>query len=448
MSTRTPWSIIAAYVLPAFPVAAFGMPLVVHLPNLYASKEVGIPLATVGLIFFLIRVVDLFIDPLAGYVSDRWRTRFGRRRPIIALGTPIFALGIWLAFVPGGAVSPLHLMGCLLVMYLGYSSVVVPHLSWGAEISGDYHERSRIYGWYQFLTVSGMLGVLIVPAVLEAKGYPLTAQVTAMAVFAIASLIPGVAICLAVVPEPEVRLSTQAGLIPTLRFLFRNAALKRVILVDLIESTNQGARGAMFLYFVGLGLALPKFGGTVLLVYFFSGVVCAPLWIALSRRIGKSRALIASYVYGIAAGLALFLIPPGNKPVALAMIAITGACYAAPAFLIRAMMADVADADTYETGAERAGLLYAFLTMTSKLGIGWSVTIAFGLLALLGFDPKIHDTPGAIENLRLVYILLPVLLAGASLAVMLGYPLDEERQRELRVEIERRRALATTGEAS
>jgi Na+/melibiose symporter-like transporter len=204
----------------------------------------------------------------------------------------------------------------------------------------------------------------------------------------------------------------------------------------------------MFLYFIALGLALPKFGGTLLLVYFFSGVVCAPLWIALSRRIGKSRALIASYVYGIAAGLSLFLIPLGSKPVALAVIAITGASYAAPAFLIRAMMADVADADTYETGAERAGLLYAFLSMTSKLGIGWSVTIAFGLLSLLGFDPKIHDTPGAIENLRLVYILLPVLLAGASLVAMLGYPLTEERQRTLRIEIERRRALATTGEAS
>jgi Na+/melibiose symporter-like transporter len=264
----------------------------------------------------------------------------------------------------------------------------------------------------------------------------------AMAVFAIASMIPGIAICLAVVPEPEVRLNTQAGLLPTLRFLSKNAALRRVILVDLIESTNQGARGAMFLYFISLGLALPKFGGTLLLVYFLSGVVCAPLWIALSRRIGKSRTLIASYVYGISTGLLLFLIPLGSRPAAMAVIALTGASYAAPAFLIRAMMADVADADTYETGAERAGLLYAFLSMTTKLGIGWSVTIAFGLLALLGFDPKIHEAPGAIENLRLVYILLPIGLAALSLIAMLGYPLTEARQRELRQEIERRRAMA------
>jgi len=335
-----------------------------------------------------------------------------------------------------------YLGTCLIVMYFGYSFVLVPHLSWGSEISSDYHERSRIYGWHQALTVAGMMCVLIVPAVLERQGYPLSTQVTAMAVFAIATLIPSVIVCLVVVPEPEVRLSTQAGLLPTLRFLLRDKALRRVMAVDLIESTNQGARGAMFLYFVSLGLALPKFGGTMLLAYFLAGVVCAPLWIALARRTGKSRALMIAYAYGIVAGLLLFAIPPGSKPAALALVALTGASYAAPAFLIRAMMADVADADTHETGAERAGMMYAFLSMTSKLGIGWSVTIAFGLLAVLGFDPKVHDAPGAIESLRFVYILLPVGLAALSLLAMIGYPLNEERQRALRLDIERRRAAA------
>jgi Na+/melibiose symporter-like transporter len=103
------------------------------------------------------------------------------------------------------------------------------------------------------------------------------------------------------------------------------------------------------------------------------------------------------------------------------------------------MMADVADADTHENDAERAGMMYAFLSMTSKFGIGWSVTIAFGTLALLGFNPRIHNTAVAIENLRYFYILLPVALAGLSLLTLWGYPLNEARQRELRAEIERRR---------
>jgi Na+/melibiose symporter-like transporter len=437
--SRTRWQTVLAYVLPSFPLAAVGMPIVVHLPNFYASKEVGLSLVTVGAIFGFMRIFDILIDPVAGYISDRWRTRFGRRRPVMAIGMPILAAGLWLAFVPGGHVSVAHVCVCLFIMYFGWSFVIIPHLSWGSEISGDYHERSRIYGWSQALTVAGMMCVLVIPAVLEQKGFPLSTQVMAMAIFSIATLVPSVILCLAVVPEPAVKLNTQAGLIPTLRFLFKNRAIRRVLAVDLIESTNQGARGATFLYFAALALGLPHLGGTLLLVYFLSGVVFAPAWIALSRRIGKSRALIASYVYMIVAGPLLFLVPVGSSLAAFVLVAITGASYAAPAFLIRSLMADVGDADTHENGAERAGIMYSFLSMTSKLGIGWSVALAFGMLALLGFNPRIHNTPAAIEHLRLVYILLPVFLSAISLVVMLGYPLSETRQRELRVAIDRRR---------
>ena len=445
---RTPWYIITSYVLPSFPLAALGMPIVVHLPNFYASKEVGLGFATVGAIFGLMRILDLLIDPVTGYLSDRWQTRFGRRRPVIAMGLPILLVGLWMVFVPGAHASVPAVCFWLFIMYLGWSLVVVPHLSWGSEISTDYHERSRIYGWSQALTVAGMMGVLIIPAVLEQRHYALSTQVMAMAIFSIATMVPTLLLCLFVVPEPQVKLATTAGLLPTLRFLLKNRAIRRIMAVDLIESTNQGARGAMFLYFAGLALALPTLRGTLLLVYFLSGVVFTPAWIALSRRIGKHRTLIASFAYGIGGGLLMLFIPPNSPGWAFAVIAFTGASYGAPAFLIRAMMADVADADTHENDAERAGMMYAFLSMTSKFGIGWSVAIAFGFLTLLGFDPKIHNSAAAVENLRLFFILLPVALAGLSILTMVGYPLNEARQRELRAEIERRRAQAGRGDLS
>ncbi|HSM96315.1 MAG TPA: MFS transporter [Rhizomicrobium sp.] len=439
---RTPWYIVTSYVLPSFPLAALGMPIVVHLPNFYASKEVGLGFATVGAIFGLMRILDLLIDPVTGYLSDRWQTRIGRRRPVIALGLPILLVGLWMVFVPGAHASVPAVCFWLFIMYLGWSLVVVPHLSWGAEISTDYHERSRIYGWSQALTVAGMMGVLIIPAILEHRHYALSTQVMAMAVFSIITMVPTLLLCLFVVPEPQVKLATKAGLLPTLRFLLKNNAIRRIMTVDLIESTNQGARGAMFLYFAGLALGLPTLRGTLLLVYFLSGVIFTPAWIALSRRIGKHRTLIASFAYGMTGGALMLFIPYGSPQWAFAVIAFTGASYGAPAFLIRAMMADVADADTHENNAERAGMMYAFLSMTSKLGIGWSVAIAFGFLTLLGFDPKIHNSAAAIENLRLFFILLPVALAGLSILTMVGYPLNEARQKELRAEIERRRMEA------
>ncbi|HUB85470.1 MAG TPA: MFS transporter [Rhizomicrobium sp.] len=439
---RTPWGVLVSYVLPSFALAALGMPIVVHLPKLYASQGIGLDFVTVGAIFAIMRVLDVVIDPLMGYISDRWRTPIGRRRPVIALGAPLLCLGIWMAFNPQGHVGIGYLCFWLFVMYLGWSAVVVPHLSWGAEISSDYHERSRIYGWYQTLTVMGMMGVLMMPAILEQKGYPLATQVMAMAAFALVTLVPSVVLCLIFVPEPDVKLSTRAPLLPTLRFLLRNSAMRRIMAVDFIESLNQGARGSMFLYFASLGLALPKFGGTLLLCYFLSGIIFMPVWIALSRRIGKHRALMVSFVYGILAVSLFFLIPQGNAEVAFVIIPLSGASYGAPAFLIRAMMADVADADTVETGAERAGIMYSFLSLTSKFGIGCSVALAFGTLSWLGFDPKIHNSAAAIDHLRYFFILLPLVLAAIGFATMLGYPLDETEQKRLRTDIERRRAAA------
>ena len=437
---------LLAYVLPSIPLAAVGLPLAVHLPQFYASRTIGLGMSITGVIFAVMRIFDVFIDPITGYWSDRWRTRFGRRRPLIMLGAPILALGIWMVFVPGGPVGVAHLCFWLFVMYLGWSMTVIPHLSWGAELSPDYHERSRVYGWSQVSTLVGFLGVLIVPAILEHGKASESLQVMSMAIFAIVLLLPSIALCLGLVPEPEVKLRTHAPLIPTLRFLLKNRAIRSVMAVDLIESTNQGARGAMFIYFARFALGEPKWGSSLLLIYFVSGIVFIPGWIALSRRIGKHRTLICCYVYGILSAPMLFLIPPGDLKVAIPIFILTGVTYGAPAFLLRSMMADVADADAAENGAERAGLMYSFLSLTSKFGLGWAVGIAFPILALMGFDPKQVNPPAAIEHMRIFYILLPMLLASLSLSVMLGYPLDETRQRALRDAIEMRRRTHTSAD--
>jgi GPH family glycoside/pentoside/hexuronide:cation symporter len=437
---RTPFPVLFSYVLPAFAIAAFGMPLTVFLPNFYASKEFAIPLVLVGVIFAAIRLVDVVIDPAIGYLSDQLRTRFGRRRPMIVLGTPLMALGIWMVYAPPAGIGPVYLTAWLLLMYFGYSLILVPHLSWGSELSTEYHERSRIYGWVQILTVAGMMTVLLVPAVMTVKGFSVPSQIAAMGVLSIASLIVGVVACLAVVPEPPVNAAhaTRAPFFATLRFVLRNSAMWRLMTLDFLESLNQGSRGAVFLYFTGYALLMPKYGVIFLVGYFLAGVIFAPAWIALSRRIGKHRALNAAYIYGIVAGPSLFFIPPGNFLVAFIIITVSGASYAAPALFIRAMMADVADADTLQNKVERAGLMYSFLSLTSKVGLAVAVLIALKVLSLMGFDPKHINPAGVIANFRILYILTPVGFAISTLVLMLGYPLTEAKQRELRAAIARR----------
>jgi Na+/melibiose symporter-like transporter len=432
---------ILAYVLPSLPWAALGLPIVVHLPQFYASKEIGLSLGVTGLVFSLCRIADVFIDPMMGYFSDRLQTRWGRRRPLVVLGTPLLILGIWMVFVPGGHVSVVYLSAWLFVMYVGLSMMSIPHLSWGAELSTDYHERSRIYGWSQVSTIVGMVGVLVLPVVLEwLGGYSLATQIMAMAVFAIVLLIPSVALCASVLPEPEVKLKAHAPLLPTLKFLLKDRALRRVVTIDLIASTSGGAIGATFFFFARSALELPRSAGALLLAYFISGCICIPFWIWLSRRIGKHRALTASFAFTVVTMPLLLLIPRGSLAVALPVFAVVGMNYGAPSFLLRSMMADIADVDSAENNTERAGLMYSLLTLTAKFGYGWAVGISFVALAWLGFDPKVANTPSVVEHLRLFFIALPAVFSLISLLILRGYPLDEIRQRGVRDEVERRRA--------
>jgi Na+/melibiose symporter-like transporter len=224
-----------------------------------------------------------------------------------------------------------------------------------------------------------------------------------------------------------------------LKFVLGNVAMRRVMALDLLEALNQGARGATFFFFANLALSLPRYSNTLLLAYFLSGVLCLPLWIALARRIGKHQALSTAYIYGLCTAPLIYFIPAGNFAFALAALAISGVSYGAPAFLIRAMMADVADADAVENNAERAGLMYSFLSLTSKFGLGWSVFIAFAILNAVGFDPKMVRPPALVlDHLRLVYVLVPAALAFTCLLLALRYPIDEREQRRLRDEIEQR----------
>ena len=436
----TPFQMFA-YVLPGLPLAALGLPIVVHLPQFYASHEIGLSLAVTGLVFSLCRIADVFVDPVMGYVSDRWRTRWGRRRPLFVLGTPLLVAGIWMTFVPGGPVGALYLSFWLFLMYVGWSMTTIPHLSWGAELSTDYHERSRIYGWAQAAVIIGMVGVLVLPAILEsAGGFSLADQILAMALFAILLLVPSVALCAAVLPEPDVKLKTHAPLLQTFKFLFRDGALRRVIVVDLIASTSAGGVGAMFFFFARFALGLPQLAGTLLLVYFVSGFVFIPFWIWLAGRIGKHRALMASFAYTVVSWPFLFAVPHGDFWAALTFFAMIGSSYGAPTFLLRSMMADVADVDAAEHNVERAGIMYSLLALTNKFGLGWAVGITFMILAWLGFDPKIQNTVAAIENMRVLFISLPIVLSLLNLGVLFGYSLDEARQRDVRAKVEHRRA--------
>jgi Na+/melibiose symporter-like transporter len=112
-------------------------------------------------------------------------------------------------------------------------------------------------------------------------------------------------------------------------------------------------------------------------------------------------------------------------------------------FLFRSIMADVADQDEAQSGQARAGLFFALLASTNKLGLAFALGIVGWSMAAIGFNAQGNNPPEVVDGLRLLYILPPMAVNLFIAIVMLRFPLDEAQQRENRRVIEERQVAAT-----
>ena len=423
-------STLVAFAGPGLPIGAVGLPLIVYLPPYYAGA-LGLDLAAVGLIFFLVRAIDVPLDPLLGHWMDRTRSRFGRYRPWLVTGGFTLALGSWLVFMAPPGIHVLDAFARLMLIYLGVSISVVALLGWGATLSDDYHQRSRVFGWFLASTVLGMILVLSLPPLV---GGGAAAGVQAMGWFVIL-LAPVTTLLMAwKVAERPVAGERPHADAAALKALARNRLVQRLFVLDVLTNVAPGITGAMFLFYFEHRLGFSAAAASLLLLaYFIAGFAAAPFWIGLARRIGKHKALAAScIVYCLFHG-GLSALPPAGFWIALPAMAIAGLPYVAAPFLLRAMLADAADTDRLETGLDRNALLQAVLTTTQKISYAVPVAIIYPVLSLIGFDPRPgeENTQAAILAMTLLFILAPVALMLASAWIAARWPLDRAAHAEV-----------------
>ncbi|MFU8816688.1 MAG: MFS transporter, partial [Pseudomonadales bacterium] len=156
------------------PLSMGGLPLGLYLTPYYAT-EFGISLTVIGLILMLTRITDVVTDPLIGTLSDRTPARFGRRGIWIFAGLPVMATAIVVVFDPFVAQpDAAYLFLGVACLYFGWTLIGIPLSAWVAEISADYHERSRITGARTWGGIVGSLLAISLPlflAWLASRGY-------------------------------------------------------------------------------------------------------------------------------------------------------------------------------------------------------------------------------------------------------------------------------------
>ncbi len=433
--TRLHPRLLAAYALPAFPLAILGLPLNVYLPAFW-GETMGLGLGAVGAVLLMTRLLDGLTDPLVGWLSDRTRTRFGRRRPWIAAAGVLAAPAVWLLFVPPEGAGAAHLFVCASLVYLGWTMINVPHSAWGAELSTDYNERTRITSWREAATIAGIVASALVPALVTGG---LAADLRALATVTILLAVPAILALLAVVPEPPPpaaptpRRSLRAFLSP----LGRNRPFLRLLAAWTVNGVANGLPAALFLLVVTYLLRAEAQAGALLLAYFLSGIAAVPFWSWLARRGTKHRAWCAAMLWACVVFAFVPLLGPGDWLAFLAICVLSGASLGADMALPPAMQADVIDLDHAESGEPRAGLFFAAWSMAQKAGNALAVGLGLPLLEWLGFRAGPEGAVG-LGALVALYAVAPILLKLSAVGLMWRFPLDRAAQAAIRARLERR----------
>jgi glycoside/pentoside/hexuronide:cation symporter, GPH family len=434
---------LAAFSALALPVAAVQVPLSVYLPAMLA-QHYGLPLSVLGMIFLFAKFWGALTDPLVGALSDRTRNAFGRRRGWILAGGIAFGAAVLLLFFPLFRLTPVYVGVVLFALYLAWSMIQIPYFAWSGEVSSDYQQRTRVATYQLVSGAVGLLLVLLLPTLAD-RFYPGqdTLNLAAMGAVILTTLVPGLIFTLRAFPEPahpERPLASPAPL-QTFRLIFGNRLLMRVLASDFSMTVGQLMRGALFVFFVGTYMQLPRWSSGLFLLQYLFGIAAGPIWMVIGRRVGKQRTAMTGELAQALINLGLVLVVPGRLALLLALTIAQGLAQGSGNLMLRSMVADVADQHRLQSGEDRAALFFSVFSISMKAGMAAAIGIALPLVSWFGFDPHaVYNSAQALLGLQLTFALGPAILHALAALCIRGFPLDAAAHAQVRRQLAARDA--------
>lgn len=405
----------------------------------FRYSELGVSLGSVAVIVMVARLLDVLIDPAVGFLSDRTRSRFGRRKVWIFAGTPVYLLAVWRLFIPPEQVDAVYFATWMVVFWLGFSMINIPYYAWGAELSPDYRERTRVTTWR---TVAGSAGFWLgvtVPTLVYGTD-PKAGDALRIVAMYTALLLPVAVIAVGfLVPDR----GTGTAAVPILRGLgvmLRNGPFLRLLAAFTIVGLGPVLQGVMYPFFVKHIVGSGGSGISNLIAYIpfvMGGVV---IWGLLATRIEKHQAWMCGMTFMVFATSLYMLVGEGDKTLMLCVLMTSGIGSGALTALPASMKADVVDLDAIESGEDRAGLFFAAWSLAVKLIAALGQFLAFGSLALVGFQTDGVNPPEKLLGLRIFYSAGPGLLYLIGLLLVWNYPITSIRHAQLRAQLAERGA--------
>ncbi|MEK9747727.1 MAG: MFS transporter [Pseudomonadales bacterium] len=442
---------ITAYAIPG--IGAGYMSLLIGLFIMKFSTDVLlIAPAIMGTIFGVSRVWDAISDPIIGYWSDRTQSSLGRRRFWLLLSLLPLSLTFVMVFSPPMTLSGHALVAWMAVGVIGFYSaitlLIVPHLSLGAEMTQDYHERSRLYGSrHAAYTVGSIIALASMQVLINAEQESAEAvRETAFQLSVLAGIVSAVLVGLAVVvlrERKDYQERPPRAPLEAFKDVWANPHARLVVVVTFIENIGSAVIALLTLYVCQYVVGRPSLAPLIILTYMIPSSLSVPIWIPLSRRVGKIRLWMFSMMLtGLSFGgmFALPFLPTMEAKTTLIFILafFAGLSAGCEGTIAPSVQGDIVDYDEMMTGERKEGSYFAAFNFVQKSATGVMILITGWVLQVVGFIPNVEQTMLVQISMVTLYGLSPLVCYTIGTVLFSRFSLDATEHERIRSAISER----------
>jgi oligogalacturonide transporter len=413
-----------------------------------------------GTVILISKVYDALTDPFEGVLSDRTRTRWGRRKPYILAGIPLVFLSFFLLFFPVNFEIELHRFIFVVLTYLFFSTIVsIVMLNYNAvqsEMTLDYNERTSLTTWRILFSTIGSIFAAVLPLEIvkltadTRQGYMIMA-----AIFGVIWAVPFIATFFSIQEREDFQK-------PPKKFDWREAFIDPwkvrtfviALLMFLLSFTAIDMVSSIVVYFMKYhmmrGDETSFVNGTLLIAQ----VISLPFYAWLSKRTSKLTGFLVGCVIWMVVMLVGLLITPATPAVLTYIFAASvGFGTGGIVVMMYSIFPDIPDVDELQTGERREGIYAALRTTVRKLSSAIGLFVVGNAIAWAGYvepvEEVINGATRLVEQpqsdtfilvLRLIFTFAPVILVGLAIWAAVKYPLSPEIHHRLNKLLAERRA--------
>lgn len=407
----------------------------------FLTDVAGLSPVWAGYIFMVVRMWNAVFDLIIGVLSDRTKTRYGRRRPYLLFGAiPLsisFALLWQLLFTDMNKMIIYYTAAGILFSTM-YSLVAIPYNSLLPEMSQDYDERTSISGYKMALSFVGSLlsamGVtLIVDTIYPGKSmyhvsYPVMGVVLGIVIAATVLLA-----FLGTKERVEVKLPEHKdNFLKDIVSLIHLKEYRLVLGIFVGNMVGFDVIMALYIYFMKYALKVSSDISYIFMsIPLVFAVIVTPLWVKLSNRIGKQKTYIISAIYFLIPLVSCNFLPEAELLPIIIVVILIGAGISASQVLTFSILPDVVEVDELKNGVRREGIIYGSTMFFYKISSAVIVALVTSCMGLFGYvesagDTVVQQSSGAISGIRLLISCVPALCFVLSAIFVKKLPLGKE----------------------